>query len=63
MSTTKQKTSFEKINLQFRNFFNRHPAIPYILKWLLISSIIGISVGSASAGFLQSLDWIFGKRY
>ena len=62
MSTTKQKTSFEKINLQFRNFFNRHPAIPYILKWLLISSIIGISVGSASAGFLQSLDWITNYR-
>ena len=62
MSTTKQKTSFEKINLQFRNFFNRHPAIPYILKWLLISSIIGIFVGSASAGFLQSLDWITNYR-
>ena len=62
MSTTKQKTSFEKINLQFRNFFNRHPAIPYILKWLLISSIIGIFDGSASAGFLQSLDWITNYR-
>lgn len=62
MSTTKQKTSFEKINLQFRIFFNRHPAIPYILKWLLISSIIGIFVGSASAGFLQSLDWITNYR-
>ncbi|HUM51778.1 MAG TPA: voltage-gated chloride channel family protein [Chitinophagales bacterium] len=62
MSTTKQKTFFTKINLQFRKFFNRHPTIPYILKWLLISSIIGISVGSASSGFLQSLDWITNYR-
>ncbi|ASK32870.1 chloride channel protein [Chryseobacterium sp. T16E-39] len=31
--------------------------MPYILKWLCISIIIGALVGSASAGFLQSLEW------
>ncbi|PWN66737.1 chloride channel protein [Chryseobacterium oncorhynchi] len=31
--------------------------MPYILKWLFISLIIGTLVGTASAGFLQSLEW------
>ncbi|AZB20662.1 chloride channel protein [Chryseobacterium indologenes] len=31
--------------------------MPYIFKWLLISTIIGVLVGTASAGFLQSLEW------
>ncbi|AZA51461.1 chloride channel protein [Chryseobacterium carnipullorum] len=31
--------------------------MPYILKWLCISIIIGGLVGTASAGFLQSLEW------
>ncbi|KAA2220770.1 voltage-gated chloride channel family protein [Chryseobacterium sediminis] len=31
--------------------------MPYILKWLCISIIIGALVGTASAGFLQSLEW------
>ncbi|MPS66171.1 MAG: chloride channel protein [Chryseobacterium sp.] len=31
--------------------------MPYILKWLCISLITGAFVGSASAGFLQSLEW------
>ncbi|OVE55988.1 chloride channel protein [Chryseobacterium mucoviscidosis] len=38
-------------------FFRKYPAFPYILKWLFISSIIGILAGSASAGFLTSLQW------
>ncbi|ATN07908.1 chloride channel protein [Chryseobacterium indologenes] len=31
--------------------------MPHIFKWLLISTIIGVLVGTASAGFLQSLEW------
>jgi H+/Cl- antiporter ClcA len=57
-----QKSSSKKINLQFRAFFRHYPAFPYILKWLFISSLIGVCVGSASAGFLQSLDWITNYR-
>lgn len=38
--------------------FGQYQAIPYIFKWLIISIIIGIAVGSASAGFLLSLDWV-----
>jgi H+/Cl- antiporter ClcA len=39
-------------------FFRKYPATPYILKWLLISILVGVLVGSASAGFLISLDWV-----
>jgi hypothetical protein len=48
---TKSKSVIKKANLYFQLFFRKYPAIPYILKWLLISIIIGILVGSASAGF------------
>ncbi|KQT35993.1 chloride channel protein [Chryseobacterium sp. Leaf405] len=40
-----------------RFFFRKYPALPYIFKWFCISLIIGILVGTASAGFLQSLEW------
>ncbi|WP_278380338.1 voltage-gated chloride channel family protein [Chryseobacterium arthrosphaerae] len=38
-------------------FFRKFPALPYIVKWLAISIIIGALVGTASAGFLLSLEW------
>ena len=58
MTNRKQKKSVsKKTQIQFKLFFRKFPAIPYIIKWFLISSIIGICVGSASAGFLVSLDW------
>jgi H+/Cl- antiporter ClcA len=54
----KQKKSFsKKIILQLKVWFRRYPGIPYIFKWTLICLVIGLCVGSASAGFLQSLDW------
>jgi len=59
----KQRKSFnKKIKLQIRLLFRQYPVIPYILKWTLISAFIGFCVGSASAGFLQSLDWITDYR-
>ncbi|ALL08770.1 chloride channel protein [Pedobacter sp. PACM 27299] len=36
--------------------------MPYIVRWLCLSSIIGVCIGSASAGFLQSLDWVTSYR-
>lgn len=62
MSTKGQKSFSAKLSLQVRIFFRRYPAIPYTLKWLFISSFIGICIGSASAGFLQSLDWVTNFR-
>jgi H+/Cl- antiporter ClcA len=58
MTNRKQKKSVtQKTKIQFRLFYRNFPAIPYIIKWFLISSILGICIGSASAGFLVSLDW------
>ena len=45
-----------------KGFFGKYAAAPYIFKWLLISVIIGTLIGTASAGFLQSLDWVTNYR-
>ncbi|WP_454046300.1 voltage-gated chloride channel family protein [Chryseobacterium sp. Marseille-Q8038] len=52
-----QKTLGKKAVFHTHFFFRKFPALPYILKWLCISTIIGTLVGTASAGFLQSLEW------
>ncbi|AZA80086.1 chloride channel protein [Chryseobacterium sp. G0186] len=52
-----QRTPGKKIVFYIQLFFRKFPALPYILKWLSISMIIGVLVGTASAGFLQSLEW------
>jgi H+/Cl- antiporter ClcA len=43
-------------------FFAKYPAIPYILKWTAIGLVVGAAIGSASAGFLISLDWATAYR-
>lgn len=53
-----QRTFRQKANFHTHFFFRKFPALPYILKWLCISFIIGALVGTASAGFLQSLQWV-----
>lgn len=55
MSNKKQSS---RILLKIRLFFRHYPAIPYLLKWLLISSVIGTCIGIASAIFLITLDWV-----
>lgn len=47
-----------------RNFFlqiavlcRKFPALFYVLKWSCICIIIGLCIGTASAGFLLSLEW------
>lgn len=52
-----QRTLGKKAIFHTHFFFRKFPAFPYILKWLLISVIIGALTGTASAGFLQSLEW------
>lgn len=52
-----QRTLAKKAVFHTHLFFRKFPALPYILKWLLISIIIGILAGTASAGFLLSLEW------
>lgn len=58
MSLKKEKSFGKKIKLKLFAFFRKYPAFPYLLKWLLISLIIGTLIGTASAGFLQSLNWV-----
>lgn len=52
-----QRTIVKKAIFNTHFFFRKFPALPYIFKWLVISSIIGVLVGTASAGFLVSLEW------
>jgi len=52
-----QRTFSSKTKFHTKFFFRKFPALSYILKWLGISLIIGALIGSASAGFLQSLEW------
>jgi H+/Cl- antiporter ClcA len=46
-----------KSSRRFSLFVRRFPVPFYLLKWLLLSAIIGVFIGSASAFFLVSLDW------
>lgn len=52
-----QRSPRKTASLQFKIFFRKYPALPYVFKWLCISLVVGLTVGSASAGFLISLDW------
>lgn len=51
------KSFGKRAKITSRFFFRKYPALPYIFKWLFISLLTGIFTGSASAGFLISLDW------
>jgi len=63
MQNGKRKKPFTRnAKIHITYFFRKHPAIPYIAKWLAISSIIGVCVGSVSAGFLFSLEWATATR-
>ncbi len=53
-----QRTLLQKIFFFIRFFFRKFPAFPFVLKWLCISLVIGLLTGTASAGFLQSLQWV-----
>jgi len=53
----KQALFNKKIKNQTRFLFNTYPSIFAIIRWTLISLLIGIFIGIASAGFLQSLNW------
>ena len=62
MSIKQQKKFSTKAKLHVTVFFRHYPAVPYIVKWLVICGLIGSCIGSASAGFLKSLDWVTNYR-
>jgi H+/Cl- antiporter ClcA len=47
---------------RFKILFNKFPATLYIIKWLLICTVLGGLVGSVSALFLVSLEWATNYR-
>lgn len=51
------KNSTKSIHLILHKAKNSFPGIFFILKWALICMIPGVIIGTASAGFLLSLDW------
>lgn len=51
-----------KISILFRLILRNFPAAVYILKWIFISTIISICIGSASALFLHTLDIVTNYR-
>lgn len=57
MPKNQQKSRSKKLKFSIFLFFRKYPNILYILRWTFICLVIGICIGSASAGFLQSLEW------
>lgn len=57
-SQKSERSLMHKCHFQLNFFLRKFPAILYISKWFLISLLIGLLVGSTSAGFLLSLDWV-----
>jgi len=52
-----QRTAYRTLQLYFLSFSRTYPALPYVLKWLMISMMIALLTGTASAFFLTSLGW------
>lgn len=61
MSKKNNSINYQKLKI-VSVFFTHYPALPYVLKWLTISLFIGGIVGSMSAGFLTSLNWVTDYR-
>ncbi|WAC41991.1 voltage-gated chloride channel family protein [Pedobacter sp. SL55] len=56
------KTISKTSKIHFSAFFRKYGVLPYLLKWILITIVIGGLIGTASAGFLQSLNWVTNYR-
>lgn len=50
------KLAFKKHHIN--SILKKNPSLFYLVKWLILCAIIGISVGTASAFFLWSLNWV-----
>lgn len=52
-----KKSVFRILLILIHLLFRKYPLVFFIVKWLFITSIIGICIGIASAFFLQTLEW------
>ncbi len=50
--------NFQHISITLWDWAKKYPNYFYIFKWLFFSSIIGVVVGTSSALFLFTLDWV-----
>ncbi|MCX8532422.1 voltage-gated chloride channel family protein [Chryseobacterium luquanense] len=57
MFRNNKKSVFKILIILIKLFFRKYPSALFVLKWLFITFIIGILIGSASAFFLQTLEW------
>jgi H+/Cl- antiporter ClcA len=62
MSKNQQRSIIEEFVIRLKVFFRHYPSLPYIIKWLLISLLVGILAGSTSAFFLRTLDLVTSFR-
>ncbi|PRY15601.1 H+/Cl- antiporter ClcA [Pontibacter ummariensis] len=61
-NTPPQRSFFQKILSQVLSAGEQAAAFLFTLKWLVICTLVGVLVGSASAFFLVALDWVTGFR-
>ncbi|WP_083206728.1 voltage-gated chloride channel family protein [Chryseobacterium sp. CBo1] len=57
MFKNNKKSVFRTLLILIKLFFRKYPSALFVLKWLFITLITGILIGSASAFFLQTLEW------
>ncbi|MCX8524979.1 voltage-gated chloride channel family protein [Chryseobacterium formosus] len=57
MFRNNKKSVFRILIILIKLFFRKYPSALFVLKWLFITLIIGVLIGSASAFFLQTLEW------
>lgn len=57
MFKNNKKSTHRILIILVRLFFRKYPSALFVLKWLFITLITGGLIGSASAFFLQTLDW------
>lgn len=62
MRLVQKKSFLESSKIKVWFWFRKFPALAYLFRWSLICVAIGGTVGSASAGFLQTLDWVTNFR-
>lgn len=58
-----KRMSFSKtLVLSVKKLLTNYPVFPYLFKWLLICLLLSSCIGTASAFFLKSLEWVTNFR-
>jgi H+/Cl- antiporter ClcA len=62
MSLSQQKSFLHRSKVQYNAALRKIPLSSYLIKWSVISLLVGGCAGTASAFFLQTLDWVTNFR-